>query len=206
MAGGVGGVSMSEAPHLVERPPPPAPTRNALHLIGRVQSDLEIVAAGMVRVRVATPDPAHLGAHDVHRIECSGDLASTALRLSPGDLVAVLGALHYGAEAYHRAYVRAQTIKRAPDTGPGDRRAVVLPPKTTSDYVDLFAAGEMDAAESLAREYASEHWPDGDSMKIDVESGGVFLSPEAEPTSWPGAARRRGGSAGPDPATAGPNP
>ena len=99
----------------------------------------------------------------------------------------------------------AETTKAPPDTPETsvlvvvevrERWAVVLPPKTTSDYVALFAAGEIDAAQSLARDYAREHWPDGDSMKIDVEPGDVFLSPEAEAEelAWRGAmaeARKR---------------
>lgn len=83
----------------------------------------------------------------------------------------------------------AETTKAPPDTPETsvvvvvevrERWAVELSPKTTSDFVDLFAAGELDAAQSLAREYAREHWHDGDSMKLDVEPGDVFLSPESE--------------------------
>lgn len=104
---------MSEAPHLVERPRPPAPTRNAVHLVGYVRSDPEMEAADVVLLRVATPDPVAVGAHDVHRVLCSGETAKTAWKLERGALVAVLGSLHYGAR---RVHVWARTIERAPDT------------------------------------------------------------------------------------------
>lgn len=114
---------MSEAPHLVERPRPPAPHRNALHLVGRVHCAPE-ATGGAVVVRIVTPDPQHRDAFDVHRIECAGALAAPARKLERGDLVALLGSVHYGAAEYHGAYVRAQTIERAPDTEAPDADAL----------------------------------------------------------------------------------
>lgn len=94
---------MSEAPH-----------RNAVHLVGRVQA-APTTTAGVVVVRIATPDPKADAVSDLHRVECSGKLASITRRLSPGDLVGVLGSIHYDDPAGCYATIRARAIERAPE-------------------------------------------------------------------------------------------
>ena len=57
-----------------------------------------------------------------------GELAGAGARLDRGDLVAVVGSVHYGAANYHGAYVRAKRIERVADTEAPDTDTETEPP------------------------------------------------------------------------------